>query len=50
MANAKGMGKRSATKPVKTDMNGHVDDRKYLCPYCNKEKKTAKVEEEQPLI
>ena len=39
MANAKGMGKRTTTKPVKTDMNGQVDDRKYLCPYCNKEKK-----------
>ena len=39
MANAKGMGKKSATKPVKTNMNGQVDDRTYLCPYCNKEKK-----------
>ena len=39
MANAKGMGKRSSTKPVKTDLNGQVDERKYLCPYCNKEKK-----------
>lgn len=39
MASTKGMGKKSATKPVKTDMNGQDDDRKYLCPYCNKEKK-----------
>lgn len=39
MANAKGMGKRGSTKPVKTDLNGQIDDRKYLCPYCNKEKK-----------
>lgn len=40
MANTKSISKKtSSSKTITTNMNGMEDDKKYLCPYCNKEKK-----------